>query len=80
MVYRMLNSLTDRHAICQDVPAGGTHHAALGERLNARTDQVKTVLAYHDARNKTFLAFKDSPENPLGRLPVGLFGRSSSAE
>ena len=29
---------------------------------------VKTVLEHYDARNKMFLAFKDSPGNPLSRL------------
>ena len=31
--------------------------------------QVKIVLEQYDARNKTFLTFKDSPGNPLGRSP-----------
>ena len=37
----------------------------IGERLFI---QVKNVLERKDTRSKTFLAFKDSPANPLGRL------------
>ena len=30
---------------------------------------AKTILEQYDGRKKTFLAFKDSPGNPLGRSP-----------
>ena len=37
--------------------------------VQGQSYQVKTVLEQYNTRNKTFLAFKDSPGNPLSRLP-----------
>ena len=37
--------------------------------MQGQSYQVKTVLEQYNARKKTFLAFKDSPGNPLGRSP-----------
>ena len=37
--------------------------------MQGQSHHVKTVLERQDARNKTFLALKDSHGNPLGRSP-----------
>ena len=39
--------------------------------MKGQSYHVMTVLEQYDAsRKKTFLAFKDSPGNPLGRSPL----------
>ena len=38
--------------------------------MKGQSNHAKTILEQYDGRNKTFLAFKDGPENPLGRSPV----------
>ena len=38
--------------------------------MKRQSYQVKTVLEKKGARKKTFLAFKDSLENPLSRSPM----------
>ena len=37
--------------------------------MQGQSYQVKTVLEQCDARKKAFLAFKESPINPLARSP-----------
>ena len=37
--------------------------------MQGQSYKVKIVLEQYDARNKTFLAFKDTSGNPLGRSP-----------
>ena len=58
--------------VCFRAPLGRTYsvgvvHEAIGEDfMHGQSYLVKTVLEQCDARNKAFLAFKDTPGNPLG--------------
>ena len=40
--------------------------------MQGRSYQIKTALEEQCAWNKIFLAFKNSPGNRLGRLPLGV--------
>ena len=45
--------------------------------MQGQSYQVKNVLGQYDATTKTFLAFKESPGNPLSRSPRILLVRAA---
>ena len=67
------NSMCYIQVVCVNIISGSSLNILAIPRYGARdlvqrhSYLVKTVVEWWDVRNKTFLAVKDSPGNPLGR-------------